>query len=429
MLLTGASGAGKSSVLKALTGTLREFQGGDVRGTVDAFDEAGKDAKIGFVPQDARDAFLAHDPLTEFQLRLQAHGWKYHGARDEALRLLTKIQLDVRARVPVYRLSAGERRRLALFASRVHGPTILLLDEPLNHLDAAWRNIVINDISGFAEKALVVVATHEPEPWQPIATRELHVTEGEVHATKTRTERSTPGWRTPRAPAAARRLVAAGLADARSLIEGGALQLGNGLHAIAGPNGSGKSTLLRILGGLEESRTGNVTFDGVSIGGQSPPALARFRAHHIEEPREIFFMERSRDEIRFQPTNAGFSNEETERRTAAAATEFGIEPLLDRHPLSLSGGEQERMALACTSAARADLLLLDEPTHGLDDRGRADLLCFLRTSADRACVVLATHDESLIDGCDTVHRIENGRLRLERDQPSQHVVEVRPRAP
>ncbi len=429
MLLTGASAAGKSSLLKALTGTLREFQGGDVRGTVEAQDAGGKDAKIGFVPQDARDAFLAHDPVTEFQLRLQAHGWKYRGAREEALRLLAQIHLDGRARVPVHRLSAGERRRLALFAARIHGPSLLLLDEPLNHLDAAWRNVVINDISGFAEKALVVVATHEPEPWHPIATLQLHVADGEICNTKPGAGPAPAEWRRPQAQPANARLVALNLADARGLIEHATLRLGTGLHAIAGLNGSGKSTLLRILGGLERPRTGTVTFDDAPVHEMSPPGLARFRAHHIEEPRETFFMERSRDEICFQPTNAGFSREETERRTTAAAAEFGIDSLLDRHPLSLSGGEQERVALACTSAARADLLLLDEPTHGLDEKGRADLLSFLRRSAQQACVVLATHDDALIDGCDTVHRIEHGHLRLERDQTIQPIVEVRPRAP
>lgn len=427
--MTGRSGAGKSSLLKALTGTLREFQGGDVRGTV-RIDAAGEhSATVGFVPQDARDAFLAHDPLTEFQLRLQTHGWKYRAAREEAMRLLGACAFQRRARVPIHRLSAGERRRLALFAARLHRPGILLLDEPLNHLDHDWRNAVINDICGVAEKALVIVATHEVDPWLPVANAQVHVENG-VAATETGTPSSKEDdWNRGPARQDGEALVVSGLADAQALFENVNLRLGNGLHAIAGPNGSGKSTLLRILGGLERPKTGRVVFGSHDLHSLPPPDLARFRAHHIEEPRETFFMEKGVDEIRFQPRNAGFPKDEVNDRALRAADTFALGALVERHPLSLSGGEQERVALACTHAARAKLVLLDEPTHGLDPQGRASLLRFLSETSKSACIVLATHDERLMKISDTVHRFEDQQLQQVRGTGSRPIVEVRPRAP
>ena len=400
-----------------------------MQGTVDFEHDTGRPPRIGFVPQDARDSFLAHDPLTELQLRLQAHGWKYRGARDEAMRLLDECDLRARARVPIHRLSAGERRRLALFASRVHRPSLVLLDEPLNHLDDAWRSTLINDVSALAEKALVIVATHEPEPWLPAATQQVRVENGEARTSQRASTARVEAWNRGPLLRAGPELVVSQLADARKLFAGAGLRLGTGLHAVAGPNGSGKSTLLRILGGLETPAAGRVVFDGRDVHQLPPSTLARFRAHHIEEPRETFFLDTGAQEIRFQPRNAGFSDAESDERGVAAADAFGLGTIVDRHPLSLSGGEQERVALACTHATRANLVLLDEPTHGLDERGRASLLGFLADVSNRACVVLATHDERLLAMSDTVHRFESGRLVPVRGPDAKPLVEVRPRAP
>jgi energy-coupling factor transport system ATP-binding protein len=406
--VTGPSGAGKSTLLKALTGTLQDFQGGHFEGSIEIRDANNPQPRVGFVTQDSRDALLAHDPLTEIQLRLQALGQSYDEAKKRAAELLPTFGFESLGDRPIHRLSAGERKRLAIFASGVQQPSILLLDEPLNHLDATWRDAIVGEIHAASERALVVVATHDVEPWRD-ARLSVRVENGLASL-------GPPVARAPLPPrpaatvAAGGHLVGKSLCDVHGVLDQVNLDLGPGLHAVTGQNGSGKSTLLRILGGLDVPKSGSVRFADHDLLNERPSALARFRAYHIEEPAETFFLDRAEDELCFQPRNAGRSAAEIAPRVAESARALGIAHLLDRHPTSLSGGEQERLALACVQAADGRLLLLDEPTQGLDAAGRTRLCELLDRMRETSCVVLATHDEELIARADTVYHLKAGRL-------------------
>ncbi len=146
---------------------------------------------------------------------------------------------------------------------------------------------------------------------------------------------------------------------------------------IIGHTGSGKSTLVQQLNGLLRPTSGQVLLDGKDIW-EDPKKIrdVRFRVGMVfQYPEHQLFEETVRRDIAFGPRNMGLSDEETEQRVRRAATFAGLrEELLSVSPFDLSGGQKRRAAIAGVMAMEPEVLILDEPTAGLDPRGREQLL-------------------------------------------------------
>ncbi len=146
---------------------------------------------------------------------------------------------------------------------------------------------------------------------------------------------------------------------------------------IIGHTGSGKSTLVQQLNGLLQPTSGQVLLDGKDIW-ENPKAIrnVRFRVGMVfQYPEHQLFEETVRRDIAFGPRNMGLDEQEIDRRVRRAATFAGLrEELLDVSPFDLSGGQKRRAAIAGVMAMEPEVLILDEPTAGLDPRGREQLL-------------------------------------------------------
>lgn len=161
---------------------------------------------------------------------------------------------------------------------------------------------------------------------------------------------------------------------------------------IIGHTGSGKSTLVQQLNGLLCPTSGQVLLDGKDIR-EDPKKLreVRFRVGMVfQYPEHQLFEETVRRDIAFGPRNMGLSDEEIDRRVRRAATFAGLrEEQLDCSPFDLSGGQKRRAAIAGVLAMEPDVLVLDEPTAGLDPRGREQLLSrILRYGKENGTTVL-----------------------------------------
>jgi len=146
---------------------------------------------------------------------------------------------------------------------------------------------------------------------------------------------------------------------------------------IIGHTGSGKSTLIQMLNGLLKPHSGQVLIDGQDLwADKSKLRENRFRVGLVlQYPEYQLFEETVRKDIAFGPRNMGLSEEEIEARVQEAAAYLGLsDELLSRSPFDLSGGEKRRAAIAGVLAMRPEVLVLDEPTAGLDPRGRRELL-------------------------------------------------------
>lgn len=158
------------------------------------------------------------------------------------------------------------------------------------------------------------------------------------------------------------------------------------LVLVVGATGSGKSTLLRLLAGLLTPGAGSVTVDGA-------PASARTGVGLVfQNPEMQFFAETVRADVAFGPRNLGLREPETVAEQALRSV--GLDPAVfgERSPFTLSGGESRRAAIAGVLAMEPRYLLLDEPTAGLDRRGRDAVLGAVTGARERAGVLVVTHD-------------------------------------
>jgi cobalt/nickel transport system ATP-binding protein len=159
--------------------------------------------------------------------------------------------------------------------------------------------------------------------------------------------------------------------------------------ALLGPNGAGKSTLLLHLNGLLRG-TGQVTVLGVPV---TPPNLSAIRRQVglvFQDPDDQLFMPSVFDEVAYAAINAGYDRAKVRRRVGDAVQATGLQGLDDKHPLNLSAGQKKRLAIAAVLVTDNRLLVLDEPSAGLDPAGRRSLLGLLGSLP--STMVIATHD-------------------------------------
>ncbi|MEM2899854.1 MAG: ABC transporter ATP-binding protein [Thermoplasmata archaeon] len=160
--------------------------------------------------------------------------------------------------------------------------------------------------------------------------------------------------------------------------------------AILGPNGAGKTTLLHLLAGLKNATKGKVVYDGIIV---SEKMKKRERARIgilFQDPDDQLFLPTVFEDVSFAPKNLGLDKNEVENRVNDALKKMGILHLSDRRPHELSYGEKKKVAIAGILAHKPDLLLLDEPTAGLDALGKNELLKILSTFPQT--MLIATHD-------------------------------------
>lgn len=180
------------------------------------------------------------------------------------------------------------------------------------------------------------------------------------------------------------------------------------LTLIVGRTGTGKSTLLRIAAGLLCPTEGDVLLDGVSLDAQ----VARGRVGLVFQDAESqLFADTIVDDVMFGPANLGLDAAEARDRALAAMRAVGLEPseYAERSPFSLSGGEARRAAIAGVLAMRPDYVLADEPTAGLDARGRRAVRTVLTQAASRTGVVVVTHSpEEFLSAASNVVVLDGG---------------------
>ena len=165
---------------------------------------------------------------------------------------------------------------------------------------------------------------------------------------------------------------------------------------VIGHTGSGKSTLMQHLNGLLKPTSGDVLLDGQSIwADKKQTRQARFRVGLVfQYPEYQLFEETVYKDIAFGPKNMGLSAEEVDRRVREAAGFVGLtEEQLQVSPFDLSGGQKRRVAIAGVIAMEPEVLILDEPTAGLDPEGREEILCNIQQyrQAKNATIMMVSH--------------------------------------
>ncbi len=184
--------------------------------------------------------------------------------------------------------------------------------------------------------------------------------------------------------------------------------------SIMGPSGSGKTTLLMVLGGLERPTGGTVNVAGRDLGGLDEDGLAEFRRDNIGIVFQNFHLIPTMTALENVAVPLEFAgNADAFRLAEEALVAVGLGHRLTHYPGQLSGGEQQRVAVARAFAPKPRLVLADEPTGNLDaDTGKAVMeMMFGMTRANNATLVLVTHDAVLAGKCDRTLHIKDGKIQ------------------
>jgi len=445
VLVVGRTGSGKSTLLGLLNGLVPYSSGGTVSGTVTVH---GRETST-HRPRDLADlvGVVGQDPLAGFVTDTVeeelAYGMEQLGLAPEVMRKRVEETLDLLGiaelrDAPLVDLSGGQQQRVAIGAVLTAHPRVLVLDEPTSALDPTGAEEVLAAITRLVHDLgiTVVVAEHRIERVLAYADRVVHVVEGQVEAGDPASVMQTAtvappvvelgrwaGW-TP-LPLSVRdaRRMAGSLPDAPGfearagalapqppvLLTARRLSVRHGdlvavrevdldlyagqVVALMGRNGAGKSSLMWALQGSGRRSGGTVTVGGGedSVDPKDlTPAVRRTRVGLVPQtPTDLLYLPTVRAECDQADaetrSRAGTCRELLERILP------GIEP--DTHPRDLSEGQRLGLVLAVQLSARPDVLMLDEPTRGLDYQGKAALAEVLRgLAAEGHGVLLSTHD-------------------------------------
>ncbi|MBV8946883.1 MAG: ABC transporter ATP-binding protein [Solirubrobacterales bacterium] len=198
----------------------------------------------------------------------------------------------------------------------------------------------------------------------------------------------------------------------RRILDGVDLEVQAGeVVAVLGRSGSGKSTLLHLLGGLDSPDAGRIVLAGQELTAQTPRALAKMRLRHVGFVFQSFHLieELSGEENVLLPARLPGAGRDGERRARRLISELGLSEIAGRRPHELSGGEQQRLAIARALVNDPELVLADEPTGNLDRENGATVLALLRNLRRRA-VVIVTHEPEAAAIADRVLHLQDGRL-------------------
>jgi energy-coupling factor transport system ATP-binding protein len=433
LLVVGASGSGKSTLLRAVNGLVPHTTGGRFAGDVRVGDRSTRDHHprdladaVGFVHQDPEAQFVVDRVEGDVAFVLENLGHDPTTMRRRVEEALDAVGIaHLRDRSPSS-ISGGERQRAAIAGALAAAPPVLVLDEPTSELDPQGAEDVLAAVhrlnldlgttvllsehrleraAHLVERAVVmaegrVVAAGDPGVvlagyagappvahlgrllgWDPVPLTVRDARRCLRAAAPTLTPDPVPEVR----PTPGRTLVRARQLHLthgrRTVLEGVDLDILEGqVVALLGRNGSGKTTLLRAIGGLHGPASGEVERIG-SV------------AYVPQDPNALLFAPTVRGELQ---ETLRLRKQPDDGRCDRWLARLGLADVADCHPRSLSAGGRQRVAIAAVAVGGADVLLLDEPTRGIDAPSTHALRVAIREHVDAGgAVVLATHDAEL----------------------------------
>jgi energy-coupling factor transport system ATP-binding protein len=475
VLVMGPSGAGKSTLLRCLNGLVPHFYGGALSGSVAVADRdpvalgpQGMADAVGFVLQDPEAQFVVDKVEDELAFALENQGLDPMLMRKRIEEVLDQLGIAHLRNRSVNTLSGGERQRIAIAAVMTLQPRVLVLDEPTSQLDPQAAEEVLDTlvklnqdlgltimlsehrlerVVQYVDRILYLSGNGRPplldEPravlqqidlapplvalakslhWSPLP---LTIKEGRRFARGHRLPATEDDpWEGASIASAAPSTPAITVQDLRFSYNGHpairdvTLQVNQGeFVALMGRNGSGKTTLLKQLVGLLKPDRGSVEVRqpssqrAMDTRNQGIEELIRVIGYVPQNPSALLFSDTVSQELDF--TRRGHDLPPGDY--SGLLDTLGLSSLADRYPRDLSVGERQRVALASILVAEPQILLLDEPTRGLDYQQKAALAAFLKSQKKAGrTIIMATHDVELVANCaDRVILLSRGQVAVD----------------
>jgi energy-coupling factor transporter ATP-binding protein EcfA2 len=476
LLVIGASGSGKSTLLRSFNGLVPHFYGGTFLGQIrvagrDPLAEGprGMSNAVGFVLQDPESQFVVDSVEDELAFAMENHNLEPSVMRKRVEEVLDQLNIAHLRNRKINTLSGGEKQRVAIGAVLTLQPDVLVLDEPTSQLDPQAAEEVLTTLQKLnSDLGLTIVLSEHrlervvqyadrlmylpghgespllgPPPeillqvdlvppliklakemeWRPLPLTikeglsfarglSIHPDQGQAPSLRSDMDQSTP-----EAIVNMRDLWFS--YDGHEALAGLSLSVAPGeFVALMGRNGSGKTTLLKHMVGLLHPDRGRVELWGEDVRGRDVEDIARRVGYVPQNPGSVLFADTLRDELDFTRRSHGLATGDYED----LLRRLHLSEFADSYPRDLSGGERQRAAMAAILVADPDVILLDEPTRGLDYEQKQSLAQFLRAKqSEGKAIIMSTHDVELVAQCaDRVVILGEGQIVV--DGPMREVM-------
>lgn len=435
--LTGASGCGKTTVTRMLNGIIPHFYNGEIDGQILMND---KDIQLqevyeltqqsGSVFQNPRSQFFCLNTTSELAFELENYGTPANEIKQRINQSVKQFNLEHLLNRDIFNLSGGEKQLLACSAIQVYGHKLIILDEPSSNLDfntilklkqmlKIWKS----------EGKTIVIAEHRLHYLTEIVDRFIVMSYGSI-------KKIYNNQQFNRLSHVQLTNLGLRMIHLRQLKAKSSLNSRNGylnLHrfyfkykrnqplalniddvhiskgkvtTIIGRNGSGKSTLARGLTGVEKKFKGTVDYNQVTL-------KPRHRLSNVymvfQDVNNQLFAESVEEELKL--SNSTLDDEMIRR----CLRNYSISEHLQRHPLSLSGGEKQRLAIASAVETKREILVFDEPSSGLDGHHMREMSKIInRLAYEGHTVLVITHDYEMLLSCtDEILHLEDGKVKAQ----------------
>lgn len=424
-LLLGPTGSGKSTILSLIKPEIapQGKQDGSIivcGQEVSTMTQTQSVDTIAFVPQAASRALVCETPLKELAFGLENRGISEKEMRCHIFETVSFFGMESLLHKRNCELSGGEQQLVALAAALVMRPKLLLLDEPTSQLDPFAQKNFTALLERVARElnVAVLVATHDVAAFEHLANTRIHLDNEKpdvLQADSSSRQALCPRGSAPNQASTA--------ADNSPVLEFSAVTFaypqseqlvlnkcslevaGREIRALVGGNGSGKSTLLKLAAGILRPRRGRVYNQ-----------LQQSQGYIPQNPELLFTCQSVGEELAQWQQSGTYSDQDIQDLLKASGllARTTYQKLMSFHPYDLSGGQQQLLALVKVLLTTPRLLILDEPTKGLDAPTKEAVINLLSyAQAEGATILVATHDMQLISRvADNVSLVFDGQISL-----------------
>ena len=435
ILITGPTAAGKTTLCHALAGILHHEFGGILSGHLsfqgrpvseyNGMSELNQHVSMVFDDADAQLIFTSVEEEIASGLETRITSVADRKRRIEYILDLCGIS-HLKERAP-YALSGGQKQRVAIAAALAMDTDLLILDEPTSELDVAATGRIISIIRSLRDEGkTVVVVDHSLEGYRDVADRVFEMKNGTISRQGTFSELFPAPQGTvtalydepdlsPYTPPDGLPIIA--VEDVHRAY--GEVPALNGVDlsvypgefvALLGENGSGKTTLVKHLNGLLRPDTGRIRVLSLDATTEEIMTLVRYTGLVFQNPDTMLFADTVEEEIRFGLEN--ISADEPEARIREVLAMVGLSGQEKTYPRHLSRGERQRLAVSCILAMRPEIIILDEPTTGLDEEESDRMMDLMKSLQKQGhTIIMVTHNMRIAEEyADRIIAMENGRV-------------------
>ncbi len=437
VMVTGPSGAGKTSLCLAASGILHHDYGGRKEGSVfidgknvtDYRNLSDLAQNVGVVFDDPEAQMIFTTVEEEILSALEHRGLTATVIEERLARIMKTTYLeDLKDRSP-HNLSGGQKQRVALAATLALGNDILILDEPTSELDEHATKRIAGILRNLKDEGkTILLVEHKFGHFREMVDTLIIMENGAITAqgvpeevlkddhirgmvlpdfsTVTRNRPGAPG----NEPIISVKDLTHRYGNVQAL-SGISLVITKGeFVAIVGENGSGKTTLVKHFNCLLSPTSGEVIVNGKNTKGCSIATLARDVGLVFQNPDHMFFADTVREEVAYGVKNLGIENGDAV--IDAALRDAGLSGSADLYPRWLSRGERQRLGIACVVAMQPRVIVLDEPTTGLDGYEALLVITILKQLQEKGhTIIIITHNHDIADHCaDRIITMENGKI-------------------